>query len=341
VELFAGLVRRLNPRAEEQGAPPLYEQLRTRAAKATDELVGEAVGDPEAVARLQMLLGETLLELGDAGKAVEVLERARATREVQLSADHPGTLATLTNLATAYQAAGKLPEAIVLLEQVRDAKVKKLGADHPDTLTTLNNLAGAYRAADKLPEAIALLEQAAAGIEKRRFQHEYAGRTISNTISAYEQANQLDKAEAWRRKWLAVAKQRAGVNSPAYAGELAALGLNLLDQKKWTEAETSLKECLALREKTQPDVWSTFNTKSMLGGALLGQKKYAAAEPLLLAGCEGMKKRADKIPRQAKDLRLREAVKRLVQLYEAMEKKDEAAKWRKELEGRKGAPKEP
>ena len=45
-----------------------------------------------------------------------------------------------------------------------------------------------------------------------------------------------------------------------------------------------LGECLASREKTQPDVWSTFNTKSLQGGALLGQKKYAEAEHLLSAG---------------------------------------------------------
>ena len=40
------------------------------------------------------------------------------------------------------------------------------------------------------------------------------------------------------------------------------------------------------------------NTKSMLGGALLGQKKYAEAEPLLLAGYEGTKQREATIPPQ-------------------------------------------
>ncbi len=51
----------------------------------------------------------------------------------------------------------------------------------------------------------------------------------------------------------------------------------LLGQKKWTEAEPILRECLAIREKAQPDLWSTFSTQSMVGGALLGQKKYADA----------------------------------------------------------------
>lgn len=53
------------------------------------------------------------------------------------------------------------------------------------------------------------------------------------------------------------------------------------------------------------------------------------------AGYEGMKQRADKIPPQAKDLRLRVALDRLVQLYDVWGKPDEAARWRKELEALK------
>ena len=49
----------------------------------------------------------------------------------------------------------------------------------------------------------------------------------------------------------------------------------------------------------EPDTWTTFNTKSMLGGALLGQKKYAEAEPLLLKGYAGMKRRERRSGRRA------------------------------------------
>ena len=77
----------------------------------------------------------------------------------------------------------------------------------------------------------------------------------------------------------------------------------------------------------------------MLGAALLGQKKYADAEPLLLSGYQGMKKQEAKIPPQGK-VRLTEALERLVQLYEATNKKDDAAKWRKELEARKSQEKD-
>ena len=51
-------------------------------------------------------------------------------------------------------------------------------------------------------------------------------------------------------------------------------------------AEPLLRESLAISAKQAPDAWFTFNTQALLGGALLGQKKYAEAEPLLLRGYE-------------------------------------------------------
>ena len=106
--------------------------------------------------------------------------------------------------------------------------------------------------------------------------------------------------------------------------------MNPLQQKKPADAETVLRECLDVREKKQLNVCNTFNTKSMLGGALLGQKKYQGAEPLLKAGYQGMKARAQTIPPQGR-MRLTEAAERLVQLYEATGNAAEAERWRKEL----------
>ena len=68
---------------------------------------------------------------------------------------------------------------------------------------------------------------------------------------------------------------------------------------------------------------------------LPGQKNYADAE--LLAGYEAMNQQEAKIlPPQHKDLLLREAMERLVQLYEATDKQDDVAKSRKTLEDQAG-----
>jgi hypothetical protein len=69
----------------------------------------------------------------------------------------------------------------------------------------------------------------------------------------------------------------------------------------------------------------------MLGDSLLAQKKYGDAEPLLLAGYEGMSQREAKIPAQGK-VCLTEAVERLVQFYEATGNQEQADAWRRKLE---------
>ena len=94
--------------------------------------------------------------------------------------------------------------------------------------------------------------------------------------------------------------------------------------------EPMLRECLSIRLEKLPDDWRTFNTQNMLGGSLLGQHKYADAEPLLLSGYEGMKIREASIPPAGRD-RLKEALERLVRLYDEWGKVDEAAKWKAEL----------
>jgi hypothetical protein len=108
-------------------------------------------------------------------------------------------------------------------------------------------------------------------------------------------------------------------------------GHGLLQRQKWTDAEPVLRDCLAGRQKQIPDSWLTFNTQSLLGGALLGQKKYAEAEPLLVKGYEGLKTREKTIPKQGGgELRIPEALDRLIELYTAINKPDEAKKWQAE-----------
>jgi tetratricopeptide (TPR) repeat protein/tRNA A-37 threonylcarbamoyl transferase component Bud32 len=268
-------------------------------------------------------------------QAIALYEQVRDAQVRKLGAEDPSTLSTLHGLANTYMDADKLPEAITLFEKIRDAFMRNPGADHQDTLLMLTNMGRAYQQAGRLTDALPVFEQAATGVEKRRFRDKGAEVIVAYAALGYEEAKQFDKAESWERKWLTVVKERSGAQSAAYAGTLALLGFNLLQQKKWTEAETILRDCLAIRAKQQPDEWTTWSTKSMLGEALLGQEKYAAAEPLLLAGYEGMKEREAKIPPQAK-ARLTQALERLVRLYDAWGKPDEAAKWKKVLAERQG-----
>jgi len=268
----------------------------------------------------------------DAGKldlALPLYAETLKLQKARLGANHHFTLASMNNLAAGYYAAGKLDLALPIWEEALKLQKTKLGADHSDTLGSIHNLASCYQKAGKPNLALPLFQEVATSMENRHFQHLHAGTSVTHLIECYEGLKQFDQAEAWRRKWLAVVKERAGADSLPYAGELALLGMNLLQQKKWTDAEPVLRECLAIREKKQPDAWTTFNMQSMLGGALLGQKKYADAEPLLLQGYEGLKKREKTIPPQGA-IRLPESLDRLIELYTATNKSEEAKRWRAE-----------
>jgi tetratricopeptide (TPR) repeat protein len=121
------------------------------------------------------------------------------------------------------------------------------------------------------------------------------------------------------------------LNTPAQAAALAVRGSMLLNEKKPAEAELMLRDCLTIRQKIAPDDWSTFDTRSHLGQALLDQNKFADAEPMLVTGYEGMKARQTSIPAGEKP-RMLKALERVVKLYELWGKADEAMKWRNDLE---------
>ena len=114
--------------------------------------------------------------------------------------------------------------------------------------------------------------------------------------------------------------------------------MDLLKCQQYVEAELLLRECLSIREKFAPQDWQTFNAQAALGGALLGQKKLAEAEPLLLAGYFGMKEREQSIP-SIGSTRIPETLQRLVELYSVMHTAEpdkgfdaKAAEWQKKLD---------
>ena len=107
--------------------------------------------------------------------------------KANLGPQDPETLASMGNLANAYQAAGRLNDAMPLFEETLKLRKAKLGPEHPDTLTSMNNLALAYQAAGRLKDALPLFEetlklsqgQARSGASRHAGQHEQPGGSLS------------------------------------------------------------------------------------------------------------------------------------------------------------------
>jgi hypothetical protein len=113
-------------------------------------------------------------------------------------------------------------------------------------------------------------------------------------------AGQLDKALPLFEQTLAKQKETLGLEHPVTLTSMNNLAGAYQKNGDFAKAELLLRERLTIFQGKDPEYYMTFATQSELGGSLLGQKKYAQAEPLLLAGYKGMKQREAKIPAYAK-----------------------------------------
>jgi hypothetical protein len=75
-------------------------------------------------------------------ESVRLLEQSVDLHRIELGAEHPDTLGSMSNLAESLRAQGDLSGARRLQEQVLDTQRRVLGEEHPHTLTLMNNLAG-------------------------------------------------------------------------------------------------------------------------------------------------------------------------------------------------------
>ena len=208
---------------------------------------------------------------------------------------------SLVWLGNTLQSQGKHAEAVALLreelDRARTADGEGWASANSGVGVLLHHYAGVLweqkafkEARPPAEEAWALYQQHPDWSEDERSN---AYRILHAVLTSLNDQSAL---ESLTRDELARLRGKLPADDPKLADALAVVTHALLTQKKFAEAEAPARECLAIREKKLPDAWLTFNSRSQLGGSLLGQKKYAEAEPFLLSGYEGMKQREQSIP---------------------------------------------
>jgi serine/threonine protein kinase len=263
-------------------------------------------------------------------KAETLLKQVLASRSAKLGDDDLETLTTKNNLARVYWLSNRRSQAIELMEDVVTRTQKQLKAGHPRAVLFLANLGVDYRDNGQVKDGIRCLEEAVAAYRNMPGPPPADLTWIPLALAgAYERVKDYPRCEPLLREVVDQRRKDLGANDLQTAEALRMLGITLLYQKKWADAEPVWRECLAIYQLKQPKAWLTFVGKTQLGWALVGQEKYAEAEPFLLEGYEGVKLHAPAAQRRAA---LNSAVKALIRVYEGLGKKDEAAKWRMELE---------
>jgi len=348
--------------AEEAWRKALVSQRRL-SGKDTKELamvlgnlagvLGEAGKLEEAVVELQKvlemrrkLLGEVhpevaigmnslaacLVQLGRLGEAEQMLREVVDMQRKLFGSKHHQLAVTLYNLASCLKSEGKLDEAEDRLRESLAMVRDLFGTEHVDVAATLHELAILLKKRGKLAEAEDSLSQALA-MNRKLLGDNHPETTLSfnNLRAILWEMGKLPEAERLCQEHVAALRAHPPADEQQLPDALASLAATLVMEKKFSQAEPLARECLTIREARSPGDWRTFSTRSMVGGSLLGQQKYAQAEPLLLSGYEGMKEREATIPGLGKP-RLKEALQRLVQLFESTNRPDQAAEWKKKLE---------
>jgi serine/threonine protein kinase/Flp pilus assembly protein TadD len=281
-------------------------------------------------------LGLQYRYLGRYAEAEPLLRQALQFARKMKGEDHLHTLISLCNVGLVCRDRGKYAEAEALLTDALRRGRTVLGGRHPSTLLTANNLACLYQYQGRYAEAEALFTEAI-GHSRQALggdDHNLTFTARRNLALLYLARRRHAEAERLLAELLPARRRVDGPDHPRVAAVLAELGESVLEQGRAAEAEPLLREALTIRGAKQFDNWVRCSTQSLLGACLTRQQRYAEAEPLLLAGYEGLKSREATLPAEARP-NLAAARERLVRLYEATGWQDKAAKWRQQLEATK------
>ena len=273
------------------------------------------------------------MEAGRLAQAEPYLREAVVGARRELSSEHPDTQSHINDLANWNWRMGRFEESVLLYEEtLRHAETEMENELQVETaVVNAYNLAVNYRDAGRWMEAQTLIDQwLPRGREQLGEDHPSLRYGLETAISIHQHEGPPTILEALHRELAEFWRVHSGPESPQYSRQLVVYGSFLLDQHKPVEAGSVLRDGLLIREKTEADNWTTFNTRSLLGSSLLDQKNFVEAEPLLLSGYEGMKQRKKSIP-PASQIRLADAQEWLARLYDEWGQPEKGDEWRKQM----------
>jgi serine/threonine protein kinase len=252
--------------------------------------IGQRFQDqPLAEAAIRLAIGKAYDRLRFHTLAVPHVEKAVALRRAILGIVHPETLSSMDALAGIYPWVGRSRDAVTLQEEILEVKERQLGPDHSDTIDSVAGLVEACRKAGQGDRAVTLALRV---VEKRKaalgsshdktvgamhllvLTYLAAGRfgesiawcekvpevtrdpwPMKTYAKALQRAGRLNEADHQLRKALEVERKRSDRRERELSVALVQniLGLNLLLQGRYAEAEAVAREAVAYWVRETPD----------------------------------------------------------------------------------------
>lgn len=289
-------------------------------------------GKTPAILKATQSLTSTYIAEGQYSKAAQSIEQVLAGTDDEVLLEPLS--ATLVNL---YQALERLEEVKkwserripVLQEHLQ--KAQAAAAQNPtEVRNAAHMLAWAYAHADRSAEAIQQFDKSIHLYKSKGWPSDkVALNSIASFCRAAARAGDPERGIEVTSSILADLRQQPNPPQDVIAAQLYTLGFLLSEAGRHDEAETHLRKALEFQDQQERHLWSTSRTRLFLATALLAQKKYTEAEPLLLACHSEMSLQIQTALLWEKQF-LHHAAQRLIELYTALDKPEQAAKWRAE-----------
>jgi tetratricopeptide (TPR) repeat protein len=291
--------------------------------------------DHKETIRVMQLLADVYTWIGQFSDAIVMYQQLLENAKTRLESDDRVLLDCMNRLARAYRRAGHWQRAMRLLEQVVKKDEALRGATVAGASDSAHTLAMLYQDAGMYSDCIARLEQVFACRIRLGSRPDDTPMGMDEHFLSYQRTGRLDEADRLLRRKLELCRKRMdSIGQKDQARTLEMLSLNLLLQNRPAEAESMAREAMALYEKNHHTEreWRLPYVMNLLGGTLLGQKKHAEAEPLLVQGYEGMKQGEATMTAQWR-FRLPEAGERVIRYYEETNQPAKARAWQERLRG--------
>jgi serine/threonine-protein kinase len=271
--------------------------------------------------------GRVLARLGDYAGAVPLFARALALHQIVEPANDSAEAYYYHNLALATGEVGDNAGADSLFRAALALERSALGETHPMYASSLSSYStilerlGKMDAADTMMREVLRIRGQVLGED-----HPDYAWTMFNYADFLIKVGRFREAAEWSRRVLALRGRTLDDAHPAVSTAMQVLGRALAGLDSLPEAEALLRQSLALREEHYPGHWLVPSSVSHLG-AIVGLSRFAEAESLLIAGERDLLAARGAAAQPVKDAR-----QRLVDLYTAWQRPDDAARWKARLE---------
>jgi eukaryotic-like serine/threonine-protein kinase len=233
---------------------------------------------------------------------IPALRQESSARSFLTGQDTPESLKAAVTLAAFYKSTDRIADTLNVIEALHERGKTKGWPLNTQTLFSMLDKTNGWPLAARILSDLEKLEQ---------ISHD-SGRTDLAVMIATDARAQMSKIPKAPKDLLARCEY--------------SLGRNLSLYQKPEAAVQHLREALKLQMENDPDVAEVATTRLQLAVVLLELRKYSEAEPLLVEYCQELARRQA----VAEDDRAlaSSALDRLIETYAAMDKPDEAERFR-------------